>query len=231
MLIRNVKKTPKKVKKYKIKIAAVLCGLVIIGVGYFIFSTFEYQSLINQGSVIADDQCMKVNPLIIEKKNSYLATMKVLFDSQNADLYWTENDKYLQISQKYVDAQNVWLQAEKTYMDRWDFQTFVPSYIRAAGRAQFASRQADAIGQQALIDAFTAKDAELQKKLIDIVDVQDKKSKEADDLFNKIWDSPKPFDLRSRFITVPKSICPAENFNIPVVPDYLHPTPTQVNFN
>lgn len=216
-------------RKYIKKISVIVCGLVLLAIGYFIVSTFEYQSLINQGSKIADDQCMKVNPLIIQRKNSFLDSMKILLGSGSAAEYWKENNKYLKISQQYVDEQNAWLKEEKTYMDQWNYKSFVPSYIRLAAKAQYNSREAEAKSQQAIIEEFRTKDTVLQKKLSDLVIAQTKKSGEENDLYNKTWNSPKPFDLRDRFTKVPQTICPDENFNIPDVPDFLHPSPPPVN--
>ena len=67
-------------------------------------------------------------------------------------------------------------------------------------------------------------DANQQKTLSNTILDETKKSNDADDEYNKLYDSSKgKFDLRNYFTTVPQTTCPPENFNIPNVPDMLNP--------
>jgi len=204
----------------RVKIVVALFFFIVIS---FIFSALKLQQLVSEGSIIADNQCLKVNPLIIDRKNSYLASIEILQASGSAKDYWTETNKYLDISQKFTNAQNAWLKEQKAFIDRWDFQIFMPSYIKDASKAQYLSRDADMKAQEALYEAFKTKNTERQNELSKIVIDQTKISTEAQDEYNKIWDAPKMLDFRTQFINVPKSKCPANNFNIPDIYDFFHP--------
>ncbi len=96
-------------QRFYLKKVRIIFFAVLFGIGLFVFPTWKYQQLINEGSVIADEQCLKVNPLIIARKNSYINSMKILQASGSAQDYWTETDKYLDISKKYILAEDSWL--------------------------------------------------------------------------------------------------------------------------
>jgi hypothetical protein len=156
--------------------------------------------------------------------------MKILQASGSEEDYMKETNNYFAVAQKYVDAQGLWLKDQKAYMDRWDFKFFIPSPIRDGAQAQYTSREADVKSTKVLIELFGTKDIERQKELSQVVMEQTKKSKEADDEYNRIWDSPREFDFRTRFTKVPESKCPPENFDIPDVPDLLNPKTIPTNY-
>ena len=211
---------------YLRKVKIIFFATVII-LGWFIFSTWKYQQLINEGSVIADEQCLKVNPLIIARKNSYVNSMKILQASGSAEDYWTETDKYLAISKQYIEAENIWLATQKNYMDSKDTVAYIPAYIRNAGQLQYDSRVADVEATSGIVELFeTYKtiDAAKQKTLSDTILTETKKSNDLNDEYTKVYDYPqRTFDLRDYFTSVPQSKCPPENFNIPDVQDLFNP--------
>lgn len=210
----------------RVKAALLVICLIL---GYFVFSTWKYQQLINEGSIIADEQCLKVNPLIIARKNSYVNSMKILEASGSAEEYWTETDKYLAISKKYIAAEDAWLSTQKAYMDSQDTNTYVPAYIRNAGQLQYDSRVADVKATSGIVELFeTYKnlDTTRQQALSDTILNETKKSNDLNYAYNEAYDHPKrTFDLRDYFTSVPESKCPPENLNIPDVNEMLNPTP------
>lgn len=220
-------------QKFYLKKVKIIVFAVLLAFSLFIFSTWKYQQLINQGSVIADEQCLKVNPLIIARKNSYLNSMKILQASGSADEYWTETDKYLAISKKFIEAEKAWLATQKNYMDSKDTNTYVPAYIRNAGQLQFDSRVADVKATSAVVELFeTYKniDAAKQKELSDTILSETKKSNDLNDEYSKVYDHPqRTFDLRDYFTSVPQTKCPPENFDIPDVPNLLAPPTIPAN--
>lgn len=220
-------------RRFYLKKVKIIVFAVLLGFGLFVFSTWKYQQLINEGSVIADEQCLKVNPLIIARKNSYINSMKILQASGTAEEYWTETDKYLAISKKFIEAENVWLTTQKDYMDSKDTITYVPAYIRSAGQLQFDSRVADVKATSGIVELFeTYKniDAAKQKTLSDTILTETKKSNDLNDEYSKVYDHPqRTFDLRDYFTSVPQTKCPPENFNIPDVPNLLAPPTIPAN--
>ncbi len=206
---------------------------VVLVLVWFVFSTWKYQQLINEGSVIADQQCLKVNPLIIARKNSYINSMKILQASGSAQDYWTETDKYLAISKKFIEAENAWLAAQKNYMESSETKTYVPAYIRSAGQLQYDSRVADVKDTAAVVEFFETYqkiDTAKQKVLSNTITNETKKSNDLNDEYNKVYDHPqRTFDLRDYFTSVPQTKCPEENFNIPDVPNLLAPPTIPAN--
>ncbi len=221
-------------QKFYLRKVKIILFVTLLGFGLFVFSIWKYQQLINEGSIIADEQCLKVNPLIINRKNSYIDSMNILIASGSAEEYWTETNKYLDVSKKYIDAQNVWLATQKNYMDSQDFNTYIPAHIKKASQAQYTSREAEVKATIAIVELFeTYKDidAEKQKTLSDTIINETKKSNDANDEYNRIYDNSKgKFDFRNNFTTVPQSKCPPENFDIPDVQDFLNPNTVPTNY-
>lgn len=215
-----MRKNHKKIKK----IALILCIPVILAIGYFIFSIFEYQRIVNEGTVLADNQCLKVNPIIIDRKNSYIKSLQALKDN-NYKEYEKQTEIYFKTSKEYVSEQTKWLDTEKKYIDRWDFQYFNPSYVKAAAQYQYDSRKADMESTKLLIDSYEV--SQLNKSLSEELALKSVKQikirNDADKKYDAIWDNPGKLDWRTRFIKVPASKCPDENFNIPDVEDFLNP--------
>ncbi len=214
------------------KIVIFLTAIVCLVVSYPIFSLFAYQYLVNEGSVLADNQCFKVNPLVIERKNSYLREIAAL-KANDEDAYLQEMDNYYNISRKFVTAQTEWLNNQKAYIDRWDFQYFIPEYMKNAAMTQFVSRAADVESTKLLIDAFEIKDLnkslseEQGKKAVEQIKIRNAANKKYDEM----WDNPRKLDWRTRFIKVPQTKCPDENLDIPNVEDFLNPNTTPQNIN
>ena len=93
----TLKKHECKLKKLVVIISLSFISLIII----FCLSTFKYQQLVNEGSIIADKQCLNVNPLIIQRKNSYTETIRIAKLNGSEKDYWKEQERYLTISKKY----------------------------------------------------------------------------------------------------------------------------------
>lgn len=175
-----------------------------------------YQRLVNVGSVLADNQCLKVNPVIIERKNAYLKSMQALKDN-DTEAYEKETENYLSASKKYVAEQTNWLEEQKRYINRWDFQYFIPSYMKEAAQYQYDSRKADAESTTYLVEAFEVAplNVSISEELSDKSMVKVKERNDAEKKYDEVWDNPGELDWRTRFIKVPESKCPDENFDFP----------------
>ena len=200
---------------------------ILLVLGLFVFRVWKYQNLISAGSIIADQHCLKVNPLVIARKNNYIDSMKVLLASGSAEEYWAENDKYLDNSKKYIEAEKTWLIVQKTYMDSQDFKTYIPSYIQEAAKYQYESREAEMKSTSTIVELlenYKDIDAEKQKALSDNIMEETNKSNKAYDKYNKIYDENQGhMGFKDYFTIVPQSTCPEENFNIPDVNEFLNP--------
>jgi hypothetical protein len=188
-----------------------------------------YQRLANEGSMIADKQCINVNPLIIERKNSYIKAMRIILDKGSEEDYLNEMKHYLDVSNKYINEQAKWLKEQNSYMNRLDYQLFSPKEIKKLTLFQYRSREADMKGTKAMVAMMKTTDVNRQKEYAKIVVDQAKIATEADKELEQIWKKGMPNDLRVRFIKIPPSKCPEENLNIPNVPDLLLPQ-KQVNY-
>lgn len=179
-----------------------------------------YQRLVNEGSVIADAQCLTVNPIIIERKTHYLNSLEAAKNNDFAG-YEGETTAYLERSRQYVEEQTKWLETQHSYMNRWDFQFFLPGYMKQAAQYQYDSRKADAESTTLLIEAFEVSELnqslseELTQKSMEQVKIRN----EAEEKYNALWDTPGRLDWRTRIIKVPESTCPDENFDFPDVED------------
>lgn len=214
-------------QRFYMRRVKIILLIVTVVLGSFIFSTWKYQQIINEDSIIADEQCLKVNPFIIQRKNSFINSMKVLQASGSADEYWAETNNYLDYSKKYITAQKTWLTNQNAFMKRQDFAIFIPAYMKKAAQLQYDSREAEMKATSAIVEYFeTYKNLNdnQQKTLSNTITDETNKSNKLDDEYNKLYDSSKgKFDLRNYFTTVPQTTCPPENFNIPNVPDMLNP--------
>lgn len=160
--------------------------------------------------------------------------MKVLEASGSANDYWAETNKYLDYSRKYIEAEKTWLADQKTYIDSQDFKTYIPAYIQQAAQYQYDSREADMKATSGIVEFFTNYkniDANKQKVLSDTILNETKKSNDANDQYNKLYDNAqgKYYNILDSFTVVPQTKCPPENFNIPDVPNLLAPPPVQAN--
>jgi hypothetical protein len=199
-------------------------GLILLAVGGYILFTISYQRIINESSIISDKQCLFVNPLIIERKKSYIKSTTLMLSGGDPKEYWAEQERYLALSKKYMAAQDAWLQEQKQLMDRWDYQLIVPQLVKDAGRYQYISRKAEVEGTRALVQLFVSiGDPERQKQLTQIILDENKKQHAANKAYDHLWDTAPKNDIRMRFIKIPLTTCPAENFNIPDTDDLFNP--------
>lgn len=205
-----------------------LLVLIIATILFFGISIFFYQQLVNEGSIIADKQCLNVNPLIIQRKNSYSETIRIAKANGTEEEYWKEQNNYLSISKKYIQAQQLWLNEQKTFINRADYKLFIPQVIQKAGLLQYESREADLKATIAVTDMFKSlTDTNKQKELATIILNEKKKQEAAEAELDKLWKSTTNFDIRQGFIRVPKTKCPKENLEIPEVPNIFAP-PSQI---
>jgi hypothetical protein len=216
---------------YNKKMRKLLLLPVVLLAGYFLLSLLMYQRLVNEGSVLADNQCLRVNPVIIERKNHYLKSMEA---AKNNDVAGQEGETtaYLERSKQYVEEQNKWLETQNTYINRWDFQFFLPGYMKQAAQLQYDSRVADVESTNYLIEAFEVApiNETLSQELVQKSLERSKLRNEKERQYNELWDTTRRLDWRIQFISVPKTKCPDENFEFPDE-EIILPTDTPLSLN
>lgn len=207
-------------KKKRLIISATLGLVVVLFVGYL----FKYQQLVNEGSYLADEHCIKINPLIIDRKNKYTEQYNLMIASASAQEFQSAVDGYFRASQAYMDEEKIWLAKQRKYLDSKWFNLLMPSYIKEAANFQYAMYEAEYDSQRYLYLGFKEEDKNKQLEFADKVIEETAKSKEAGDKYRGVWEREKGrSDWIYRIVKIPSAQCPAENYNIPEVPNPFLP--------
>lgn len=199
--------------------------VLILPIILFFSYIYKYQQLVNEGSYLADEHCIKVNPLIIDRKNKYLIQYNIILaGTASTEEFMTSLDKYNQASQVFIDEEKKWLTKQKKYMDRKDFNLIMPSYIKEAALYEYQMYEAEYNSSSYLSQAFKETDKEKQIELSNKVIEETIKSRDAGKKYNDQWDK---YEGKTawiyNFVKVPVSKCPPENNNIPILPDPFAP--------
>lgn len=195
-------------KQKKFDVIKIIVGIIVLTIILFMGYLFKYQQIVDEGSVLADEQCLNVEPLIKEKKALYDSSLQILDASGSAEEYMTETSRYLGVSTKFIKAQREWLNKQRIFINRWDYKLLVPSYIQELSRLQFISREADVRSQEALEEAFTTSDNKRQLELSNTVIIEADNRNKADEDYNRIWKNySNKFDIRTYFVNIPTSAC------------------------
>lgn len=213
----QIKKSPKNYKRLVIFI-------FLLALTLFSLYVNKYQKLVSEGSYLADEHCIKVNPLIIDRKNKYLDQYNLMLASASAQEVQDAVDKYFKVNQVYLDEEKVWLAKQRKYINSKSFNLLMPSYIKEAANYQYAMYEADYNASLYLFLGFKEEDKNKQLELTNKVVEETAKSKDAGDKYNGVWNREKGrSDWIYRFVKVPLSKCPAENYNIPDIPNPFLP--------
>lgn len=205
----------------------------ILGVLLFGAYIYTYQRLITEGSLLADEHCIKINPLIIARKNSYLEEMRLIQASASADELQKSLQDYLASSNSYLKEESIWLNKQRKYLDGKIYKLLIPSYIQSAAEDQYQMYEAEHKSSFYTSQVFTATDQEQQIDLMNKIIEEGSKSKDAGDRYNSAWERNKgKTDWRFEFVKIPDSKCPAENFDIPNIDSPFTPKlPSNTNTN
>lgn len=207
--------------KKKVLIISGVLGLVVASlVGYLV----QYQQLVTEGSLLADEHCIKINPLIIDRKNKYTDQYNLIMGSASDQEVENAVDKYFEASQAYMDGEKVWLGKQRKYLDSKWFNLLMPSYIKEASNYQYSMYEADYNSQHYLSLGFKEEDKNKQLEFANKVVEETAKSEEAGDKYSGIWEREKGrLDWIYKIVKIPPAQCPVENYNIPEVPNPFLP--------
>lgn len=193
-------------------------ALVIFGIIAILWSLYFnlYQDLVNKGSAIADEHCLKVNPLVIERKNKFLEFMQAIKDGKDEDAVMKIFDEYKTANKNYMLAEEAWLQKQQDYLNSFEFQKIIDKQIQEAARFQFNHYKYEYWKADVTEKLFTEKDAVKQASLSSELKDYTEQAIEYEKKYQKAWDefTLKP-TLRDILIKTPPSQCTEENFDFP----------------
>lgn len=197
--------------------------LIIIILVLFVISVIKYQQLINEGSAIVEKQCMEVNSTIVDRHNSYKDLMSTQIGSPSAIM--EKLGDYMRLTKTYIEAQKVVLVEYENYLNRKDFNLFVPKEVRSSFHLQYESYEADMRLKELILQMYSPSFKELSRDVKDSIVAniagEIKRRDQANrDYLKSLEDSAKIFDLRSKFVKIPESKCPPENFDIPETTEF-----------
>lgn len=212
-------------KRIKFIILAVFILVFLFGV-----YLYKYQQLVTEGSLLADEHCIKINPLIIDRKNKYTDQYNLLLISASEEKYMDALDKYRKSARLYTNEEKTWLAIQRKYLDGKIFNLMMPSYVKEAANYQYQMYAGQYLSSLYLNQVFDEKDKDKQVALSNKVMEETNKSNEALDKYNAIWEREKgKKDWIFNFVKVPASKCPAKNSDFPTVPNPFAPPANDSN--
>ena len=123
----------------KNRIFKAFLSLLLVGVVLFGLYVYKLHSLAVEGNKIFAYRCTNVNPPLIGYKKSFLVMADYFNDpdaNQDTDV-GTAFENYNSGMRAYVEEENKWLDMQRAYMNRWDFNLIEPWYIQQAAEYQW----------------------------------------------------------------------------------------------
>lgn len=213
-------------------------GLSIFGVILIFFCIYLYKlhSLALIGNKIFEQRCLNVNPHLISYNNSFLKFADYLNNPKkySGDEVKTFLEGYISEMRVYVSEEDKWLEAEKKYINRWDFKLIEPWYIKEASVYQlemYKGYRDEAFYMLELYDSKTPGE-EFSTKFAEARDRRSKYVGLYEDIFDKAVSLR---DWRKIFGTVPVPAgCTDKNTIIPDTSGSINwgtSTPISINKN
>ncbi len=199
----------------------VLLFLFVSVVGTIVFVRF--QQIIKEEVSLTDERCLKINPIVIERKKAYLSSMQAMVTS-GKEAFIEENKKYVNLLKRNVDVESDWSAKYKKLLNRWDFKLLIPPILQKTARLRWESHVYEnetSKNMIALTESFFKDGNENNPKLKDASDNIEILAKQRNDVEVELEtlanDTSLYKDFRIPLMRAPKSKCPEENFNIPDV--------------
>lgn len=196
--------------------------IVFVVLGYALFE-WRYQMLVNEGTAILDKQCLNVDPLIIQRKNSYLNFIRLIYEKASKEEVEKEFKTYLTTSEKFIVEQKKWLNEQNKFMNRWDFKLILLEEIHKLSQLDYRSKELDVKIFENILKMAKTENLNEQKKYyeenVNFLKTIEQINKEIDEIYRN-----KPnFSWRTIFVKAQSSKCPKENLDILNIPDFFQP--------
>jgi hypothetical protein len=211
----------------------ILFFVILLIAGYAVYLR-KYQQLVNEGTRLADQHCIAINPLIIQRKRAYIDGMKTLMASGSAqpspqssrsaalEAYLSYQDQYLSIAKEYVVLEKEWLRQQDMYLKRSDVMIMVDPNIREAMDWQYKMYRAEYESTEGVVKMFQEKDTVKLDGLTAVIARADRESRIAQQAYDLKWrNRPAQQSFRDRFISIPPPQCPEKNYEFPNVEEEL----------
>ncbi len=123
------------------KLIKLIFASALILLGISIVYLYKLHALAVEGNALFEYRCLHVNPPLIAYKNAFLKYAEFL--NTYPDTKYTPEDVkgfidgYISGMRAYVPEETNWLEMQKKFVDRWDFQLLEPWYIREASGYQW----------------------------------------------------------------------------------------------
>ena len=201
-------------KKNIFKAAGVVVIIVVFSLGFYLY---KLHALATEGNDLFALRCTTVNPPLISYKNSFLSFADYI---QHPEKYKESDGKvfyngYISGMRAYVKEENMWLEKDKKFISRWDFNLIEPWYIKKAGDLQWKMYQAYRDDAQYLLDIGDQKII-LKDPFSGVSEPRDRRDKYSQEYFDFYTKATEINDWRKYFgyIPLPK-VCNEKNTTIP----------------
>ena len=191
--------------------------LVLVAVSFTAYVA-KYQQLMNEALKLSDQHCIVINPLIIQRKEAYIDSMRALKGTVNKNAYMSAQDSYLALSKEYLGLEKNWLDLQNDFLKRRDVQLLLEEDVRELMLWEYTMNRAEYEGTEAVVKLFTERNEVKQQDLTDTILRSTRETALAKQRYNLVFTNAKREEnLRDLFIRIPDAECPEENYNIPDV--------------
>lgn len=215
-------------RKFYLKRVRIMLPLIIVVIILFLIYASLFQQLINEGSDLADEHCIKINPLIIDRKNKYLDQYSIMVTGADSKLFAKALNNYRISTRNYIDEEKIWLEKNKKFLNSRTFNFIMPAIIKEAANYQHQMYEAQYLTSLYLEQAWDEKDKNVQTELSNKAIEETNRSNEMQDKYNETWENGVgKRGWMFNFVKVPTSKCPDENYDIPVIPNPFESLPEE----
>lgn len=177
----------------------------LLGILLFAGYMYKYQQLVNEGSALADERCLTIDPIIAKKQLLALEYFKVFSSSSSAETKMAKVDEMEKYLKQTVTTSEPWLKKQKKFIDSEDFNFFTDEKIKDAFYAEYDKYVADLEANIAMINYFEKFEEPWYSTVAyNKVKAQDEMQTVLDE---KLTELQKHFDIRWFFTKVPQSKC------------------------
>ena len=205
------------------KVIKVLLIIGFVALGLYIGSVIVMQRMINQASALADEHCLGVNPLIIQRKLVYLDTNQRFLETEDINIYLDGTKEYFSLADQYVIAERDWLTKLSVFMNGLDFKILTPGASKKVYEAQFKAYMLDAGSTEALSTLYVAGNNATEAEIERFTVLTSQKNDAYIEYGKAIEAVGTQNFIQKPFLRWPESVCPAENYDIPDVNDLMFP--------
>lgn len=205
--------------KTRYKLAVSAASLILLTFGLY---AYKYKALAMEGWRLFNDRCNNVNPLYIKTRDQHSYLSEIMAGERELENPEEELIKEINnlntFANEYLEAENNWLNSQRNYTNRWDFQLLEPEYVKKTGYYQIKMYESQYNYYKTVSDFFSpllADDQTRPENSETVIEDLDKYSKEMQEYrklyFEAFEEGQNKRDLRKFFGQVPKPDCPEEN--------------------